>query len=246
MIGLGRMGGNIARRLMQDGHECVVYDRDPAAVAQAGQRGRDRRVDLADLVASSSRRALVWVMLPAGAPTEDTVAALGAHAEAGRHHHRRRQHLLQGRHPPREGAGGEGRPLCRCRHLRRRLGAGARLLHDDRRRARRRSTHLDPIFEALAPGIGDDRAHAGPRGRAIRAPSRAISMPGPAGAGHFVKMVHNGIEYGLMQAYAEGFDILQERGIRRACRRTSASTSTSPTSPRSGGAAAWSPPGCST
>ena len=96
---------------------------------------------------------------------------------------------------------------------------------------------LDPIFAALAPGAGDVPRTPGRDGRDPRAEHGYIHA-GPSGAGHFVKMVHNGIEYGLMQAYAEGFDILQERQQRRRCRRTSASISISPTSPKSGGAAA--------
>ena len=96
---------------------------------------------------------------------------------------------------------------------------------------------LDPIFAALAPGIGDIPRTAGREGRDPRVEQGYIHA-GPVGAGHFVKMIHNGIEYGLMQAYAEGFDILQERQHRRAARRSIASISTSPTSPRSGGAAA--------
>ena len=95
---------------------------------------------------------------------------------------------------------------------------------------------LDPIFKALAPGVGDIPRTPGREGRDPRVEQGYIHA-GPVGAGHFVKMVHNGIEYGLMQAYAEGFDILKNANIER-CRRSIASTWTSPTSPRSGGAAA--------
>ena len=105
--------------------------------------------------------------------------------------------------------------------------------------------HLDPIFEALAPGTGTIDKTPGREGRDLRVENGYIHA-GPAGAGHFAKMVHNGIEYGMMQAYAEGFDILKGVNRSRSSRKTGATSSTSPTSPRSGGAAASSPPGCST
>ena len=104
---------------------------------------------------------------------------------------------------------------------------------------------LDPIFAALAPGTGDIPPTPHREGRDPRA-EQGYLHAGPSGAGHFVKMIHNGIEYGMMQAIAEGFDILKHAGDARRCRPSSGSTSTSPTSPRSGGAAASSPPGCST
>ena len=97
--------------------------------------------------------------------------------------------------------------------------------------------HLDPIFTALAPGLGNVPRTPGRDGRDPRAEHGYIHA-GPNGAGHFVKMVHNGIEYGLMQAYAEGFDILQATPTAKRCPKTAASISISPTSPRSGGAAA--------
>ena len=103
---------------------------------------------------------------------------------------------------------------------------------------------LDPIFKALAPGLGNAPRTPGRDGRDPRAEHGYIHA-GPNGAGHFVKMIHNGIEYGLMQAFAEGFDILEERLKRRAAAKTIASISISPTSPRCGGAAASSVPGCS-
>ena len=104
---------------------------------------------------------------------------------------------------------------------------------------------LDPIFAALAPGKGDIPRRPAARA-AMRVPSRATCMPAPSGAGHFVKMIHNGIEYGMMQAIAEGFDILKERQLAERCpTSTAARASTWPTWPRSGGAAASSPRGCS-
>ena len=112
-----------------------------------------------------------------------------------RHPDRRRQLLLHRRHPPRQGAEAEGHPLRRRRHQRRRLGPGARLLPDDRRRAATVVQHLDPIFATLAPGAASRAAHPGPREGGGTAEHGYLHC-GPSGAGHFVKMVHNGIEYG--------------------------------------------------
>ena len=151
-------------------------------------------------------------MVPAGETTEQTVRELGAPPRQGRRHHRRRQHLLQGRRPrARRRWRAQGHLLHRRRHQRRRVGARARLLPDGRRRRRGRSQRLEPIFKTLAPGKGDIAAdaRASTRRRTCRPAEEGYLHCGPVGAGHFVKMVHNGIEYGLMQAYAEGFDILR-------------------------------------
>ena len=212
MIGLGRMGGAMARRLMRAGHRCVVYD----AIRQAARRARRRTArrtpprwrDLVQKLADRPRA--VWVMLPAGAITEDDGARARRAARAGRHRHRRRQHLLQGRHPPRQercaendihyvdcgtsgGVWGFERGYCM-------MIGGPKDAVD----------HLDPIFAALAPGARRHPAHARPRESRPTRRARLHSRR-PAGAGHFVKMIHNGIEYGLMQAYAEGFEILASR-----------------------------------
>ena len=212
MIGLGRMGGNIVRRLMKHGHTTVVYDKDEKAVAGLAADGAAGATALEDFVRKLEKPRTVWVMLPAGGITEETIEALAKLMEAGdviidggntfwQDDVRRGKTLKAARHP-----------LCRCRHLRRRLGPRARLLHDDRRRqGRGRPARSD------LRGAGARRrrhsAHAAAARAAIRASSRATSTPGPVGAGHFVKMVHNGIEYGLMQAYAEGFDILKNANI---------------------------------
>ena len=129
----------------------------------------------------------------------------------------------------------EGHRLYRRRHLRRRVGLAARLLHDDRRRGREAVQHIDPILSALAPGDGtiDKTPHRDGRNPTAE---QGYLHCGPAGAGHFVKMVHNGIEYGIMQAYAEGFDVLKNKNS-TSSPKTSASTSTWATSPKFGGAA---------
>ena len=149
-------------------------------------------------------------MLPAGKITEDTVTALGGMMGKRRHHHRRRQHDVQGRHPPGRGTARKGHRLCRCRHVGRRVGAAARLLHDDRRRGgsgRSTSTRSCPRWRPASATI--DRT-PGREGRNPTAEQGYLHC-GPAGSGHFVKMVHNGIEYGMMQAYAEGFDVLRNK-----------------------------------
>ena len=208
MIGLGRMGGNIVRRLMRNGHQCVVFDQNPAADEGAGRRG----ASAAPPTSSDSSRQLdkpraVWVMLPAGEITEATVNELGELLEAGdiiidggnafyKDDIRRAQALKA-----------EGHPLHRLRHQRRRLGPRARLLPDDRRRqGSGRPSRSD--LRRLAPGAGDIPRRPAARARDPRVEHGYIHC-GPNGAGHFVKMIHNGIEYGLMQAYAEGFDILR-------------------------------------
>ncbi|TSD86144.1 decarboxylating 6-phosphogluconate dehydrogenase [Mycobacterium sp. KBS0706] len=209
VIGLGRMGGNIARRLMRAGHECVVFDRSAEAVKALATDGAKPAGDLAGLVAGLTAPRAVWVMLPAGAPTEDTVTALAGLLspgdiiiDGGNSFYKddiRRAAALE----PKDlhyvdvgtsgGVWGLERGYCM-------MIGGTKAAVD----------HLDPIFAALAPGLGTVERTPGRDGRDPRAESGYIHA-GPAGAGHFVKMVHNGIEYGLMQAYAEGFDILKNK-----------------------------------
>jgi 6-phosphogluconate dehydrogenase len=205
VIGLGRMGANIARRLMKDGHAVVGYDASAAAVqALEGATGAGT---LEELVTKLSPPRAVWVMLPSGKITEDTIAALGkllqkgdVIIDGGNTFYKddiRRAHELgtvgidyldvgtSG------GVWGLERGYC--------MMIGGDKAQVDR---------LDPIFKTLAPGAGDipktpNREKADPR------VAEGYMHCGPAGSGHFVKMVHNGIEYGLMQAYAEGFDIMR-------------------------------------
>jgi len=207
MIGLGRMGGNIVRRLLQHGHEAVVYDHNAQAIDDLVKEGAVAASGLEDLKGKLSKPAIFWVMLPAGPPTEDTIAALAAHAEDGdiiidggnsfyKDDIRRAKMLREtGVHYVDVGTSGGVWGLERgyCMMI-----GGPESVID----------HLDPIFDALAPGVGTIPRTPGLTEAQARAEKGYIHA-GPAGAGHFVKMIHNGIEYGLMQAYAEGFDILK-------------------------------------
>jgi len=207
MIGLGRMGGNIVRRLLQHGHEAVVYDRNSQAIDDLVKEGAVGAAGLEDLRGKLEKPAIFWVMLPAGPPTEDTIAALAAHAEDGdiiidggnsfyKDDIRRAKMLREtGVHYVDVGTSGGVWGLERgyCMMI-----GGPESVID----------HLDPIFDALAPGVGTIPRTPGLTEAQARAEKGYIHA-GPAGAGHFVKMIHNGIEYGLMQAYAEGFDILK-------------------------------------
>ena len=207
MIGLGRMGGNIVRRLLRDGHEAVVFDRDPAAVKALAEAGATPADSLDDLVGKLGAPRTAWVMLPAGPITEETVAKLGGLMQAddciidgGNSFYqddvrRARELDARGIHYVDVGTSGGVWGLERgyCMMI------GGHKAAVDR---------LDPIFRTLAPGLGDIPRTIGRDGRDPRAELGYIHA-GPSGAGHFVKMIHNGIEYGLMQAYAEGFDILK-------------------------------------
>jgi 6-phosphogluconate dehydrogenase len=208
IIGLGRMGSNIARRLMRHGHEAVVYDRDQKAVTTVAGEGAAGASGLEELVRRLAKPRAVWVMLPAGAVTEDTIHELGELLEAGdavidggntfwKDDVRRAAALRQrGLHYVDVGTSGGVWGLERGYCMM--IGGETDVVG-----------RLDPIFAALAPGVGNVPRTPGRDGRDPRA-ERGYIHAGPNGAGHFVKMVHNGIEYGLMQAYAEGFEILKE------------------------------------
>ncbi len=204
MIGLGRMGGNIVRRLLRHGHTAVVYDRDGNAVDSLVSSGVVGATGLGDLVAKLQPPRTVWVMLPAGEVTETTIDSLADLLEAEdviidggnsfwKDDIRRSKSLKQRglRYLDVGTSGGVwGLELGYCMMI------GGETDIVDR---------LDPIFSALAPG-GDGGATGESRAQ------RGYIHAGPNGAGHFVKMIHNGIEYGLMQAFAEGFDILKNAG----------------------------------
>jgi 6-phosphogluconate dehydrogenase len=209
IIGLGRMGGNIARRLMLNGHTTVVYDRNAAFVENLSQEGAEGVADLSALVAGLQKPRAVWVMLPAGAPTEDTIHALSELLEPGdviidggntyyKDDIRRAKALSE------KGLGyidvgtsggvwGLERGYCMM------IGGDAEVVK-----------RLDPLFDSLAPGMGDIPRTRDRKSDDDRA-ERGYIHAGPAGSGHFVKMIHNGIEYGMMQAFAEGFDILKTK-----------------------------------
>jgi 6-phosphogluconate dehydrogenase len=205
MVGLGRMGGNMVRRLLRGGHKCVVSDLSPQAVAELAKEGAIGSSSLDDFVAKLNKPRAVWIMVPAGDPTEQTVNALAARLEPGdsiidggnsyfKDDVRRSKQLREhGIHYVDVGTSGGVWGLERgyCMML-----GGPKEAVD----------RLDPIFKTLAPGIGDIPRTAGRENLAGTAELGYLYC-GPSGAGHFVKMVHNGIEYGLMQAYAEGLDI---------------------------------------
>jgi 6-phosphogluconate dehydrogenase len=207
MIGLGRMGANIVRRLLRAGHACVVYDRDPAPAAELVGEGALARPSPAELVAALAAPRVVWIMLPAGLATEQAIAELSGLLQGGdciidggnsfwKDDIRRARALQQkGLYYLDVGTSGGVWGLERGYCLM--IGGEAAVV-----------ARLDPIFAALAPGKGEIAATSG-RERRDRRPELGYLHAGPNGAGHFVKMIHNGIEYGMMQAMAEGFDILK-------------------------------------
>jgi len=209
VIGLGRMGANIARRLMRGGHEVVGFDRSQDSVHQLITEGAIGAGSLEEAAAHLKSPRIFWVMLPAGAPTEETIATLRKIAQPGdvvidggnsffKDDVRRWKDCREcGIHYVDVGTSGGVWGLERGYCL---MIGGDQEVVD----------MLDPIFNTLAPGYGTIRRTPGRDGGDDRA-ERGYIHAGPAGAGHFVKMVHNGIEYGLMQAYAEGFDVIKGR-----------------------------------
>jgi len=207
VIGLGRMGGNISRRLIKNGHEVVVYDHDAKAVAALSRDGAKGAGGLDTLVQQLRPPRAVWVMLPAGKITDDVIGELAKLLAAGDvvldggntfwRDDIRRAKMLKERSIHHVDVGTSGGVWGLDRGYCMMIGGDKAIV--DR---------LDPIFSALAPGLGNVPRTPKRDGRDPRA-ERGYIHAGPNGAGHFVKMVHNGIEYGLMQAYAEGFDILK-------------------------------------
>jgi len=207
MIGLGRMGANMARRLMRGGHQVVVYDRNADAVKQLEKEGAKGASSLDDVVAKLSKPRAAWVMVPAGGPTEETVNALAQRMEKGDviidggnsmfKDDVRRAKAFQGKGVDYVDVGTSGGVWGIDRGYCMMIGGPQKTVE-----------RLDPIFKTLAPGRGDVERTPG-REKMKGTSEDGYLYCGPAGAGHFVKMVHNGIEYGLMQAYAEGFDIFR-------------------------------------
>ena len=206
MIGLGRMGGNMVRRLLRAGHTCVVYDAQPAAIQQLAGEGALTSSSIADLVQQLSSPKAVWVMLPAGEITEQCITQLkgllgqgdiiidGGNTNFNDDRRRGKDLETQGIHYVDVGTSGGVWGLERGYCLM--IGGATEAFQ-----------HLEPVFRSLAPGEMGLSPSAG-----RTSPSTAEQgylHCGPVGAGHFVKMVHNGIENGLMQAYAEGFDLMK-------------------------------------
>jgi 6-phosphogluconate dehydrogenase len=207
VIGLGRMGANIVRRLQRGQHECVAYDAVPAVAQRLAAEGLPATASLSDFLERLIPPRAVWVMVPAGAPTEDTVSKLGellqrddVIIDGGNTFYQddiRRAAALRpkGIHYLDVGTSGGVFGLERGFCL---------MIGGERAVAER----LDPIFATLAPGDDGVGRTPGRAGRDGSTAERGYAYCGPHGAGHFVKMIHNGIEYGMMQAYAEGLDIL--------------------------------------
>ncbi len=209
LIGLGKMGGNIARRLMRDGHECVVYDTNEEARKAVADDGAEAVESLQAMCDKLQAPRTIWVMLPAGKITGATVDTLGGLLDKGdtlidggnsfyKDDIRRAAAMAErGIHYVDVGTSGGVWGLTEgyCMMI-----GGEKNVVD----------HIDPILATLAPGEGGIDRTEGREGRDPRV-EKGYMHCGPTGSGHFVKMVHNGIEYGLMQAYAEGFDILRNK-----------------------------------
>jgi 6-phosphogluconate dehydrogenase len=211
MVGLGRMGANMVRRLARNGHECVVFDRSPQVVQDLAQeKGVGGSSSLADFVSKLTAPRAIWLMIPA-AVVDDTIAEIVPHLQAG-------DILIDGGNSyyiddirrakelaPKDinyvdvgtsgGVWGLERGYCMM------IGGHKEVVE-----------HLDPIFHAIAPGIGEIPRTRGREGTPSRA-EQGYLYCGESGAGHFVKMVHNGIEYGIMAAYAEGLGILKAANV---------------------------------
>jgi len=206
IIGLGRMGGNIALRLMRKGHKCVVFDQNPSAVTSLVGLGAIASDGFADLAGKLSPPRIVWLMLPAGEITEHSVSKLAEVLQPGDvivdggnaffKDDIRRAQMLKSKAIHYVDCGTSGGVWGLDRGYCLMIGGDKHVIEQ-----------LDPIFSALAPGCGSLSRTPKREGRDPRV-EQGYMHCGPAGAGRFVKMIHNGIEYGLMQAYAEGFEIL--------------------------------------
>ena len=221
MIGLGRMGANMARRLLAGGHQCVVFDRSPKAIEELTEDKAIGASSLADLVKKLTTPRAVWLMVPA-AVVDSTIADLlpllapgDILIDGGNSYYVddiRRAKELAGRGIHYVDVGTSGGVWGRERGYCLMIGGEPDVVR-----------HLDPIFAGLAPGIGDVPRTPG-RERLGGTAERGYLHCGPNGAGHFVKMVHNGIEYGLMAAYAEGLGVLRAANIGQRSRAVDAET----------------------
>jgi len=221
MIGLGRMGANMVQRLMKHGHQCVVFDINEEAVGNLAAHGAAGAHSLENFIAQLSKPRLIWLMLPA-AIVDQELTALAPLLEVGdividggnsfyRDDIRRGAELKQkGIHYVDVGTSGGIAGLERGYCL---MIGGEKEIAD----------HLIPIFASLAPGV-DSAARIPGRENWDSTAEQGFLYCGPHGAGHFVKMVHNGIEYGIMEAYAEGFNILRKANAGKRSRATDAET----------------------
>ncbi|HYC06473.1 MAG TPA: decarboxylating 6-phosphogluconate dehydrogenase, partial [Candidatus Binatia bacterium] len=221
MVGLGRMGANIVRRLMHDGHECVVWTRTAATVQSLAAEGAIGAADLDDFVARLTPPRVAWVMVPAAA-TEAMIEELASRMSPGDtiidggnsyyHDDIRRAKSLAGRGIHYVDIGTSGGVFGLERGFCLMVGGEDEVV-----------ARLDPLLRTIAPGMAAAPRTPGRSGDPSSAEQGYLHC-GPAGAGHFVKMVHNGIEYGIMAAYAEGFNILSHANIGRADRAVNAET----------------------
>jgi 6-phosphogluconate dehydrogenase len=220
VIGLGRMGANIVRRLLRNSHECVVFNRTPEKVKQLASEGAIAASNLDDFVQKLDRPRAIWLMVPAGDPTEDMVMELAEKLDEG-------DILIDG------GNSYYVDDIRRAKALAKQginyidvgtsggvwgLERGYCMMIGGPQEA---VQHLDPIFQTLAPGLGDISRTPG-REKVDSTAEQGYLHCGSNGAGHFVKMVHNGIEYGVMAAYAEGLNILQHANVGKQQRAASA------------------------
>ena len=223
MIGLGRMGANMVSRLQRGGHQCVGFDLNASNVKQAAEQGATGASSLEDFIAKLAQPRAIWLMVPAGA-VDDMIGKLSSHLttgdiliDGGNSYYiddiRRSQDLrAKGIHYVDVGTSGGvfglERGYCQM------IGGEKDIV-----------AHLDPVFRTLAPGRGDVPRTPGRTGDGNGTAEDGYLHCGPAGAGHFVKMVHNGIEYGLMAAYAEGLNILKHANVGKQNRSIDAETS---------------------
>jgi 6-phosphogluconate dehydrogenase len=222
IVGLGRMGANMARRLMRDGHQIVAYDVNPEAVAALAGEGAQGASSIQDMVSAMSAPRSIWVMVPAGEITEQTVAEVGEALESG-------DAIIDGgnsyyrddiRRAKAVGERGIDYVDCGTSGGVFGLERGYCLMIGGPDRAVER---LDPIFASLAPGVDSAERTPGRSGDVTPSENGYLHC-GPNGAGHFVKMVHNGIEYGMMAAYAEGLNILKNANAGKVDREADAET----------------------
>jgi 6-phosphogluconate dehydrogenase len=222
MVGLGRMGSNLVRRLMPAGHDCVIYDVNAETVKELAGEGATAAGSLVELVAALEKPRAVWVMVPSGQITEQTVSELGEHLDSGdviidggNSYYRddiARAELLakKGIHYVDVGTSGGVWGLERGYSLM--IGGDKDIVEG-----------LTPVFAAIAPGVDSAPRTPGRSGEPASEEHGYLHC-GPNGAGHFVKMVHNGIEYGVMAAYAEGLNILKHANVGKATREDDAET----------------------
>jgi len=210
MIGLGRMGANMVRRLIKKGHECVVFDRSPQTVSELTKENATGATSLQDLVKQLKKPRAVWLMVPA-AVVDKTIADLLPHLEAG-------DILIDGGNSYYVDDIRRARDLAAKRIHYVDVGTSGGVWGLERGYCmmiggeKEVVQHLDPIFSALAPGMGDIPRTPG-REKHDGTAEQGYLHCGPNGAGHFVKMVHNGIEYGIMAAYAEGLAVLRSANV---------------------------------